>query len=127
MIWRLLLIFASGLAGGYLLEFLYRSFTNKKMIRPLLINAQMYGLSAVFLYLLPLFAASLILKAVVILAFTTGLEFAVGYSYFAAKGIRLWDYSGYALNYQGFVCARFSLYWLVLSLLYFYVVLPVVL
>ena len=113
-----------GLAGGCLLEFAYRSLDAGRPVRPLFVNVQMYGITGAFLYLLSRCALTFALEAFLIVVFTTGIEFAVGYGYYRATGIRLWDYSGYRYNFRGFVTPRFSLYWLALGLVYLYGVLP---
>jgi uncharacterized membrane protein len=117
-------VFAGGLLAGNILEFIYRSLTTGRVVTPQFINAQMYGVSAVFLYFLFLLDPPLVPVLVSIMLFTTGIEFLVGYGYFKMKGVRLWDYSSYALNYRGIICPRFSLYWLGLAMACYYFVIP---
>jgi uncharacterized membrane protein len=111
---------------GYFLELIYRSIKQKKLIRPLFINLQMYGLTAGFLSLIYFLDITLILRVLFILVFTTGIEFLVGYGYLKFKKIRLWNYSDQFLNYQGLICPIFSFYWLLISLFYFYLIIPLV-
>lgn len=120
MFLNILISYFTGLGIGYFLEFIYRSTANKKLIKPLLINAQMYALTAVGLYLLHLIKISLIFKIIFIVILTTGIEFILGFCYLKYKNIRLWDYSSNALNYKGIICLKFSFYWFLLAGSYFY-------
>lgn len=120
MFLNILISYFTGLGIGYFLEFIYRSTANKKLIKPLLINAQMYALTAVGLYLLHLIKISLIFKIIFIVILTTGIEFILGFYYLKYKNIRLWDYSSNTLNYKGIICVKFSFYWFLLAGSYFY-------
>jgi uncharacterized membrane protein len=124
MIVKIILSFISGLLVGYLLELLYTSVKLRKIIWPVFVNYQMYGLTAVFLYNLYFFIIPPVFKILLIIIFTTVLEFIVGYSSLRTKKVRLWNYSNHAFNYKGIICPLFSFYWLVISLSYYYLVLP---
>ncbi|MHB8871504.1 MAG: putative ABC transporter permease [Candidatus Doudnabacteria bacterium] len=113
-----------GFLAGYILELGYRSVEAKKLVKPLLVNAQMYGLSAIGVYLSDVWQVHFIIKVFLILILTTGIEFVFGFYYLKVKRIRLWDYSKERLNYKGIVSFNFSLYWLIIALLYYYFVLP---
>ena len=121
---QIILVFGSGLIGGYLLEFIYRSTMNKRIQKPLFINAQMYGTSALFMYFLSFSTMLIILRLILIMTFPIAVELLVGYSYLKIRGIRLWDYSSYSFNYRGYICLRFAIYWTVLALIYYYFILP---
>ncbi len=120
----LITVLVSGLCIGWLAEFSYKSLEREKIVWPLLVNVQMYGYAGVFSYFLFLLHLSPALVILLILVFTTGIEFAIGYFLLRFKGVRLWDYTENIYNYKGIVCAEFSLYWLGAALLYYYVVLP---
>lgn len=122
MIVQIIINYIAGLLIGCLLEFSYRSIQSKKFVKPVFVNFQMYGLTGIFLYLISLSNISLYFKILLILIFTTAIEFIIGYSYFKFKNNRLWDYSNQPFNYKGFICPLFSLYWLVISLVYYYLV-----
>ena len=81
----------------------------------------MYGCTATFLFLRSLFNLDIFSSILLIIAFTTAIEFTIGYGYLKFKKVRLWDYSDQFLNYKGIVCPLFSFYWLIISLLYYYV------
>lgn len=124
MIKGVILNFLIGCLIGIFLEFTYKSIENKKFRKPLFVNYQMYGLSAVFLYFLYFLNISIIYKVILILLFMTTIEFLTGYLYFLFKKIHLWDYSNQPLNYKGFICLKFSFYWVIIALFYYYLILP---
>jgi len=84
----------------------------------------MYGLTGVILYFLYGLKIYLIFKILMILLSTTIIEFITGYFYFKIKKVKLWDYSNNFLNYKGLICPEFSFYWLGLSLLYYFFIIP---
>jgi uncharacterized membrane protein len=120
----LIIVFASGLIGGWLMEFFFRSFEDKKLEEPLFANLQMYGFTAVFSYLLYVWDPEPVFLVPLLFLFTTGIEFSTGYLYLKLKKVRLWNYSKYAYSYKGVICLRFSLYWLAIILAYYYFILP---
>ena len=122
MILMLLINFGIGLFVGYLAEFSYRFKPERYYTKPLFINLQMYGFTAAFLYFIYFQKIPLVGVVLMVLMFTTGIEFITGYSYLRIKRVRLWNYSGEYLNYKGFICLRFSLYWLLMSLCYYFLI-----
>ena len=114
-----------GLIAGYLLEFIYRSLQSKIIVKPLFINFQMYGLAAVSIYFIYLLNAPILLKVFFILVVTTGAELFLGYFYLKFKNIRLWNYSNERLNFKGLICPRFSFYWFIASMAYYYLIVPI--
>jgi len=124
MLLKLIIVFISGLVIGSVAEFIYKSVERHKLIRPRLVNVQMYAYTAVLLYFLYFWQVALLYKILIILIFTTGWEYAVGYYLLKYKKLRDWDYSGYWLNYKSLVCFKFSLLWLLMSLLTYYTLIP---
>jgi uncharacterized membrane protein len=116
--------FLIGLLGGFILEFSYRSFKTKKIIRPQFPNLLMYGLAAVFLGILYFLDISLVFKFVFMFIFPTLVEFIVGYSYLKIKKSYLWDYIDKPFNFMNLICLEFSLYWFALAAFYYFLVLP---
>ncbi len=117
---QILIHYLIGLVLGFVLEFVYRSFNSKKLILPLFINLQMYGLSTAFLYFLSLYDLPIYFLILFILIFTTGIEFIIGYTYLKYKNIMLWDYRQEKFNYKGLICLKFSILWVVLCLMYYF-------
>ncbi len=113
-----------GLIAGTVLELTYKSWEQKQLVWPKFLNVQMYGLSAVFLYFLSLASFPVWAEILSAIAFTTGTELITGVIYLKMTGKRLWDYSGQVWNYRGLICPEFSVYWAVISLGYYYLILP---
>jgi uncharacterized protein len=124
---QILIILISGLLIGFLAEFIFRSLKNKKIIIPSPYSIIMYGLTGPFLYFLYHLKINMLLKIISINIFTTSLEFLVGYWLKNYKKIILWNYSKHKFNYKGIICLRFSIYWLLMALGYYYFILPALL
>lgn len=124
---QILIHYLIGLVLGFILELVYRSFNAKKLIRPLFINLQMYGFSTAFLYFLSFYNLPIYFLIILILIFTTGIEFIIGYTYLKYKNIMLWDYSKENFNYKGLICLKFSILWVVLCSVYYFSIMHLVL
>jgi uncharacterized membrane protein len=125
MFFKIIINFLVGLIGGFILEFIYRSITLKKVILPKFINYQMYGLTSIFLFFVYFLNISLVVKLILIFVFPTIVEFVTGYLYLKIKGIYLWDYSKEFLNFKGIICPLFSIFWFIISIIYYYLVIPI--
>ena|SRR3989338_7224301 len=125
MLNELLIVFLSAIVFGVLLEVLYRSYEVGKFVFPKFWNVQMYVWIGFILYFLSTLEINFFYKTLLIIVFTTGIEYITGYLYLKHKKEMLWDYSMEKLNHKGIICFRFSIYWLLLSLLYCYLILPV--
>lgn len=124
MINQIIFSYIAGFVGGWILEWGYRSYVAKKHLKPLFINTQMYAFSAIGLYFIYISQIHLAIKIILILVLTTGIEFIIGYTYLITKKAHLWDYRTERFNFKGIVCLRFSLYWLLVSLIYYYLIVP---
>ena len=102
-----------GIIAGFVLELSYRSFNAKKLIWPFYVDLQMYGLSTAFLYFLSLYNLPIYFLIILILIFTTGIEFVIGYTYLKYINIMLWDYREERFNYKGLICPKFSIVWVI--------------
>jgi|SRR3989339_962127 len=125
--YELFWIILSGFVGGGILETAYRSYWSGKLIKPKLINIQMYVFTSVFLYYLYILELNLLYVIISILIFTTGIEYLTGTIYFKHTGNMPWDYSKERFNYRGIICLKFSIYWLAVSLGYIYIIIPAIL
>lgn len=124
MFLQIILNFFIGLMVGLFLECIYRSHEHKKLVKPKLVDAQMYALIGAFLTLLSFFEIPLVYELVLIFIIPTFVEFLTGYLDLRLKKIRLWNYSKEKFNFMGLVCLRFSLYWFLISLIYYYYIMP---
>ncbi len=131
-------IFAVGSMGGWFGEVLYRRFitdTNpeRKWINPGFLQGPylpLYGLSLTVLYLLAGIPVDFIekewakrlflffLMALVI----TAIEYVGGLIFIKGMNIQLWDYTNDWGNIQGIICPKYSLYWMGLSAIYYFLV-----
>jgi len=116
--------FLIGLLIGAILEFVYRSIEHKKIVLPKYIDYQMYGLIGALLVVVYYLSISIIYKFVLMFALPTIVEFLTGYLYFKIKRKRLWDYRKERYNFKGTICLLFSIVWFFITLVYYYLVLP---
>lgn len=118
--------FLIGLSVGALLETMYRSNQAKRFFKPELINIFMYGLVGIFFSLLYLSKVSRVYEIVLLFIVPTLIEFVIGYLYLKIKKVYLWDYSKEKFNFMNLICLRFSIYWFVIALIYYYFFLPTI-
>lgn len=114
---------ALGLVVGFLLELMYKSWEHKQLVWPKFWNIQMYGLTAVLFHLVYLAGIPLWGEIVLVVLIPTIVEFVTGWIYVKITKKRLWDYTGESWNYKGIIRFRFSIYWALISLGYYYLVL----
>lgn len=113
-----------GLVVGFLLELVYKSWEHKQLVWPMFWNIQMYALTAVLLFLVRLTTWDKLLELLTVVLIPTLVEFITGSLYLKLTKKRLWDYTGEPLNFKGQIRFRFSIYWAVISITYYYLVLP---
>ncbi len=125
----LLFTFCFFSVAGWILEVVYRGYEYRGFVNPGLLKGPyliLYGTGGLILFYLTHIChhLPLLLKGIIYLVVTTSLEFvsAVAAEYFFHK--RLWDYSDNKWNYRGYICVKFSIYWVILSLFFEYVILP---
>ncbi|MEA5050920.1 MAG: putative ABC transporter permease [Oscillospiraceae bacterium] len=134
-------LFFIGSVFGWVLEVFYRRFFSslnpeRKWINPgFLVGpyVPLYGFGLCILYALAgcerdLTIADPVLEKLVLFALmalcVTALEFATGMLCLRVMKVRLWDYSGNWGNLCGVICPKFSLYWAVLSAVYYFFIHP---
>lgn len=133
-------LFFAGSLLGWLIEVVFRRFfsdnnPDRKWINPgFLVGPYipLYGFSLVTLYLfswIPVgFIENRMIQKLVLFAFmalaVTVLEYAAGIIFIKGMNIKLWDYSNEWGNIKGIICPKFSLYWMILSAVYYFIVHP---
>jgi uncharacterized membrane protein len=119
--------FFIGILAGFILEFSFRSIEARKFFAPKLVDLQMYGLIGSFLVFIYYLNIGLIYKLILMFVVPTLIEFLTGYLYLKIKKVYLWTYFHQKFNFMGLVCPLFSLFWFLISLAYYFFVLPYVL
>ncbi|MFZ3101061.1 MAG: putative ABC transporter permease [Desulfitobacteriaceae bacterium] len=117
------LTFASYAFAGWILETLYRSFTQQQIVNPGFLKGPF----------LPLYGSFTLLAAITdpwlsnlawewrflyFIVLSTALEYVSGLCIERFFHLRLWDYSDTPLNFQGQIALPFSLLWGVLGLIF---------
>jgi uncharacterized membrane protein len=136
-------LFFIGSMLGWVLEVFYRRFSpaNKarKWINPGFLTGPylpLYGFGLMALYLLAslentslikeVTAGSKILLFIVMAIVMTIIEYIAGLIFIKGLKVKLWDYSKEKFNLQGIICLRFSIYWALLSAIYYFFINPYV-
>ena len=129
-------LFVIGSLFGWVLELFFRRFVSqKKWMNPgFLVGPYLpiYGFGVLILYFvsnIPLGieskAVDTILRILIIGIGMTLDEFVAGLIFIKGFKIKLWDYSNRKGNIMGIICPSFSLIWLAVGSLYYFLVNPV--
>ncbi|MBD5584284.1 MAG: putative ABC transporter permease [Clostridia bacterium] len=130
-------LFFVGSVLGWCIEVIFRRlFTAKKWINPGFLTGPylpLYGFGVAGLFgisLIPINTGSAAWNAVIIIAVMgvamTVIEYIAGLIFIKGMKIRLWDYSNRWGNIQGIICPLFSLFWLIVSAFFYFVIEPYV-
>ena len=126
-------LFISGSMIGWVIEVFFRRFCSaKKWINPGFLTGPylpLYGFGVAGLFaisFLPIHTGHAWLDAILIIlimgAVMTLIEYIAGLIFIKGMKIKLWDYSNRKGNIQGIICPLFSLFWLLVSEFYYFVV-----
>lgn len=119
----LLFIFFISSFFGWILEIIYRSLTQKKFINPGFLfgpYVPIYGAGTIILITIYSITAEypVMIRATAYFAATTILEYVTGEILVLVFHRRYWDYSDEALNIRGHICPSFSIFWIILALIF---------
>ncbi len=131
-------LFFIGSVIGWCPEVIFRRiFTAKKLINPGFFTGPylpLYGFGVAGLFaisLIPVNTGSAAWDAVIVIAIMgvamTLIEYIAGLIFIKGMKIRLWDYTNRWGNIQGIICPLFSLFWLLVSAFFYFVISPYVL
>ena len=116
---------------GWVLEVFYRSLRERRFVNPGLLRGPyliLYGTGSLILMgcisLFNFYEADFAVKVLVYFTATTGLELISGFISHGFFNIRLWDYSDQPFQYRGYICLKFSVYWILLAFGFEYLILP---
>lgn len=120
---KYLMVFLFGGFLGWIIELLYRSIINQQIVNPGFLSGPflpLYGFGLVLLtIILNQKKLHWFIKIFIFTIIATLMELLSGWFFEIFFRLRLWDYSKEWANFNGWICPRFFLYWLVASLLYF--------
>lgn len=136
----LVFIFAIGTVFGWCLEVLYRHFADpeKRWFNPGFCVGPwlpIYGVGLITAFLVTNFGDSVPIENIVVkrllLFFMTSvcmtiIELIGGWFLLKFFNLRLWDYRNEKFNYKGFICLKFSFYWMIISAVYYFLIHPYV-
>lgn len=126
---RYLFIFMIGTLMGWVLEVVYRRYFGlaKKWINPGFLSGPylpLYGTGITMLYAVSNWEGPFLGKIVLFALMTTGIEYVTGLFFLKKYHTRLWDYTGLKGNIQGIIAPLYTLFWTLLSLVYYYGINP---
>lgn len=115
--------------AGWILEVIFRSFRAKVFVNPGFLRGPylpIYGIGAITLTFCATYlqGESFLIKGLVYLLVTTGLEFITGFIFEEYLHTPLWDYSDQRFKIKNYVCLQFSICWLILAFAFEYLILP---
>ena len=130
----LVFVFFYGAIFGYIVEVLYRHFTdkNKSFVNPGFCVGPwlpIYGVSFLIVFFLTFLESTIpiqndIIKKSVLFAIMsfsiTMIELIGGFILLKFINIRLWDYSDEKFNFKGFICLKYSFYWWLMGAIYYF-------
>lgn len=118
-LWSYFIIYS---IGGWILESIYRSFRERKIINTGFLKGPLcpiYGIGAIIMFLfLKQFSKNVILLFIVSLLVMTLWEYLVGYMLEKIFKTKYWDYSDHKINIKGRVCLFNSICWGILGVLF---------
>jgi len=127
LILQFLLVFAISSFVGFIIETIYRSVHEKEIIKPGFLNGPylpIYGTSSLVFFIVAGLPIDLYFKLFILLVIPTLMELVVGFYFLKKYEMRLWDYTEDFLNYKGIIALKYSFYWAVLALLFYYFIFP---
>lgn len=128
-------LFVIGSLMGWIIELFFRRFVSqKKWMNPGFLTGPylpIYGFGVLVLYAvsnIPLGItnqiADIIVRILIIGVDMTVVEFIAGLIFIKGLKVKLWDYSDRKGNIMGIICPSFSLIWLVVGSLYYFLLNP---
>jgi uncharacterized membrane protein len=129
-------LFVVGSLIGWVIELFFRRFVSqKKWVNPGFLTGPylpIYGFGVLVLYGVSNFSLGLgnivldvIIHILIIGVGMTLIEFLAGLIFIKGFKVKLWDYSNRKGNIMGIICPSFSLIWLVVGSLYYFLLNPV--
>ncbi|GAB6171367.1 membrane protein [Paradesulfitobacterium aromaticivorans] len=114
---------------GWVLEFIYRSLTQKEVVNPGFLSGPflpIYGTFALLVLLCRSILAELPLvwQFLILTMLSTGIEYGAGYLLESVFHLQLWSYRHTPLNYKGRIALPYALLWGMLGLFFLHYIHP---
>ncbi len=122
---EIFILFLMGCLIGWVIELIYRNVVEKEHKNPGFLKGPwlpIYGFGVVFMYLISGININFASKVILFILLPTFMELFTGLFFDKYFKIKLWDYSNKFLNYRGYICLLFSVYWGILGSLYYFLV-----
>lgn len=106
---------------GWILEVIYRSIKDKKIINPGFLRGPylpIYGFGGLLLFIINYFFTNLVTVIFISAVIMIILELITGWIFIKHFNSKLWDYSDRFLNYKGLICLEYSIYWIILVIIF---------
>jgi uncharacterized membrane protein len=131
MLINILAVFILMCFVGWVIELLYRSFVEKRLINPGFLTGPylpIYGIGSIVIYFIINYTLeySLVLTISLFGFLLSLIELITGLFFEYYYKIRLWDYTNKFLNFKGHICLEFSIYWVLLALAFKEFVYPII-
>jgi len=129
---QIIILFAAYSFMGWIIEVVYRSFTQRQLINAGFLYGPfipIYGFGAALIILLDFIIHSwpLPVKLVVYGIILTAIEYGTGFLFEKIFKLKLWDYSSNKFNLHGRVCLLFSVLWTIMATAFVTFIHPLVL
>jgi uncharacterized membrane protein len=122
-------------SGGWCIEVVYRGFRHRKVVNPGFLTGcclPLYGVGGCVLYFLsglrfrglPSEAIRVAIILLLASAVMTLIELIGGLIAVKIFHVRLWDYSGEWMNFQGLICPKFTVFWGLICAVYYFLAYP---
>lgn len=125
---KMFVVYLIGSILGFFIEVIFRRFfSQNKWVNPGFLTGPyqpLYGFGVLIIYLINLINIEIYYKLIIITISLTLIEYITGLIFIKLLNIKLWDYSNRKYNISGIITPIFSFYWLLLSIIYLYLVNP---
>ncbi|WP_461206303.1 putative ABC transporter permease [Clostridium sp. DL1XJH146] len=126
---KYLFLFITGALMGWGIEVVYRRYFGKakNWINPGFLSGPflpLYGFGVCLLYIVSDLSVAFFIKIILYCLVTTLIEYLTGLFFLKYYKIRLWDYTELKFNIQGLIAPLYSLFWTILSLVFYFILYP---
>lgn len=126
---KYLFLFITGALMGWGIEVIFRRYFGgaKRWINPGFLSGPylpLYGSATCILYIISDSGINFYFKMILFMIVTTVIEYVTGMFFLKYYNTRLWDYTKLKGNVRGIIAPLYSVFWTVLSLVFYFVLYP---